>query len=533
LLKITINFEPLKSETMKLLRDFQQEAHDTVFQRLEQGVARQLLVFATGLGKTFTATTIIKRFHRVLWITHTEELILQSARSIIADHPEASVGIIKQERFDIDSQIVVASIQTLHRRLDRIDPSTFDCIVVDEAHLAMAETWTKAINHFNFKLLLGLTATPKRLDGISLGNLFDDIVYERGIDFGIKNGYLVELEAIRIKTDISLDKVRTTGGELNSGDLNKTINTPERNRFIVKEWLKYAADMPTLAFAVNIEHATDLTNAFIAQGIAATFVVSDKELCPDREDRIAAFKKGDIKVLVNVMILTAGFDHPPVSCIIAARPTKSETVYLQSIGRGTRPVVNVTLDTVEERLEAISGSSKPKCIIMDIVDSTSRHQLVNTYTLDKDVEIKDKVFMTRAKKQDLLFRIQKKRKLEHERASTEIVSLIALPKIQINNSPAMREPATEKQLKWLKDLGYDIVNTQYTKRDCSEIISNSAAREWQVQRLEKLGYDCTKGVKQGQAAMILKSLEEQEQKKHVLNQSVSVTGIQLPFSGLK
>ena len=551
---------------MKIPRDYQVETIEKVFKELDAGTTKQLVVLATGMGKTYIGTNIINRFDRCLWITHTEELIEQSALAILREEPfwdesvEQSIidagglinwkgrkptvfdglnindswnhiGVVKQERFDIDCPIVVASIQTLHRRLSKIDPSHFDCIIIDESHLAMAETWMKASRYFYPKLLLGLTATPERLDGISLGNLFDKMVVEYGIDYGINNGYLVELEGIRVKTEISLDTVRTTAGELNASDLEKIINTPMRNRFIVEKWKEHANGLKTLAFCVDMRHAIDLSQAFNDAGIRSTFIVSDEQLCPDRKQRISDFKNGKYDVVTNVMILTTGFDYPAAECVIAARPTKSKTIYLQGVGRVTRPVCSVNFPTVEERIEAIANSPKKKSIILDIVDSTRRHELVNTYTLDKDKETKDKTFMSREKKQDILDRKKAKeasqRKIEHTQDTDEKVNLIKLPKIKINNSERMREPATEKQLKWLKDLGYDVVNIIYTKRDCNEIISKSAAPEWKVRKIRELGYDVSDGVMLGQAEIILAKLEDKA-KAHAA-QNIVIGTIKLPF----
>lgn len=525
----------LTSPGMKTLRPYQIEAENVVFAKLKQKIKRQLVVLATGMGKTTVATKILSnpQFNKILWVTHTEELIVQSAKAIISEVGDGKVGIIKQERFDLHCKVVVASIQTLHRRLDKIKPDTFDCMIIDEAHLAMAPTWLKAANHFDFKLLLGLTATPDRLDGISLGNLFDEIVIEKDIGFGIDEGYLVELDAIRLKTDVNLDKVRTTGGELNSRDLEELVNTPARNNYIVDRWLVEAKGMKTLAFCVDMQHAIDLCSAFRQKGILADFVVSDESLCPDRKGVMARFAKGETTVLTNVMILTAGYDQPDVACIICARPTKSKTIYLQQVGRGTRTVCNVNLDTVEERLEAIANSAKPKCLIMDVVDSTRKHELINAYTLDKENSIKKKLFMTRKDKQEALFKIERQRKLEHQQEQDEKVALRKPPVVKISNSERMKEAATEKQLKWLADLGYDTVNVQYTKRDCSELITNSKPYDWQIKAVAKLGY-YTAHLTIGQAKLILESEEaKRASKAQTVFESNIISKVKLPFHDIK
>jgi len=460
------------------LRHYQQEAIDIILEKNRNGIKSMLMVFATGLGKTFTAKQIISHFNRCLWITHTEELIEQSA-NVLGD--ELSIGIIKQERIEIDRSIVVASIQTLHRRLDKISPDHFDCIIIDEAHMAMASTWTKTATYFKPNLLLGLTATPKRMDGMSLGNLFDEIAIEKDIRFGIQNKFLCEIDAKRIKTQINLDTVRTTAGELNQKDL-RLVDNPRRNELIVQKWVEYAAGRQTLIFCVDVEHAQNLSNCFQRAGISASFLVANESICPDRKARISLFKTKEINIMCNVMILTAGFDYPDVSCIIMARPTKSLTLYMQMIGRGTR-----------------LKSDDSNCIVLDIVDSTNRHSLINTWSLDESKEIEEKVFVT-TENRDKLIEAREKRKAEilHEIKTDESVNLLKLPKVIVYQGGKNREPATEKQLAWLQREGYDIVNNTFTKGQCSEIINNFAANSGQIWFLKKNGYDISKGVTMGE-----------------------------------
>lgn len=487
---------------MRQLRDYQLEAVQATHSALQRGIKRQLNVMATGMGKTVTAAHILKPYKRSLWVTHTEELLMQSAQSVAAelfDEPSmARFGIIKQEKFDITNQLTVASIQTLHRRLDRIPKNHFDCIILDEAHLSCASTWIKAVDHFTPKLLQGLTATPHRLDGLSLGNVFDEIIFNKDIKYGIDNGYLVELEGIRVATGINLDRVKSAGGDLNQGDLDRLVNTPERNKLIVDSWLKYAAGECTLAFCVDMKHAMNLSQAFCDAGITAEFVTSDESMCPDRSARFERFKSGKTTVLCNVMIATAGFDHPPVSCVITARPTKSLTIFLQQVGRGTRPLAGFNGHTAEERIAAILASSKTKCKILDIADSTTKHSLINTWTLDQDKPDEDKLFITREKKNVL--NKARQIKLQHERERDEVVKLLALPpSVTVHRSPRMMEEATQAQKDMLGKLGYELENISYTKRDLSEMYLNAPATDSQIWRLRKEGYDVSRGVTRGEA----------------------------------
>lgn len=499
-----------------------------------------IVVLPTGAGKSYLAVKIVSQFKRKIWLTHTEELLDQSGAAFLNElFPEAGIqkridsagglsayiksvekqnlfadatdreivskiGIVKAEVFDINKDIVMASMQTLHKRLDRINPDAFDAVVVDECHLSAAKTYVKSINFFKPQLLLGLTATPHRADGASLGDIYDDIAYQYSLLNAINDGYLCELDAIACQTDLSLDDVHTLAGDLNQKELRQTVNTPQRNNFIVERYKQYADGLQNLVFAVDVQHAKDICQAFKDAGYNAEFIVGDEDLTPDRRAMIDRFKTGKTQVLVNVNILTAGFDHPGIKCLTLACPTKSLTKFFQQIGRATRTLSGVIdgLETAEERKAAIAASGKPKAIILDIVDTTSRHRIVNTWTLDKTVPIEQKVFVTTAKRGQLFKEEEERkesvRKLEATRKKDERVNLFAMPEFKPVTSIKMTEPATEKQLQWLKRLGYDVANNTYTKGSASAIISGLAATPTDIKEVRQLGYDVPANATKGE-----------------------------------
>lgn len=527
-------------------RPYQEEAIEAVRVAYKADIHNQLLVMATGTGKTFTATDILKNFDRCLWMTHTEELIDQSARAICSNllygenmpvsaeaikddkfnyleflngsnlfvnkltHSGArmakqNVGIIKRERIDLDCRVSVASIQTLWRRLDKIDPNHFDIVIVDEAHQAAAKTWSRCLNHFNSKLRLGLTATPKRTDGMSLGNIFDQITYEYNIDRGIFEGYLCELNAKQIQTELTLDNVRTTAGELNQKDL-RIIDCPERNELIVDKYEEYALGRPTLTFCVDVEHAINLARTFTDRGYNSSFVVGDEKLCPDRKRRISAFKSGEIEIMSSVMVLTMGFDYPGLACGILACPTKSLTKYMQQIGRLTR--------LKEDYNDAI---------ILDIVDVTSKHKLINTWTLDGSKPIEKKIFMTGKQKGEAIAR--EKAELEEKLSKIDKgIDLFAVPELKQNfTSTTMRMPATDKQLAWIKSLGHDIENTTFTKGMASEVISNVPATSKQVYALKMKGYQVDGSLTRAEAEACFNEDKSKDPKASIMVPKAGIT----------
>lgn len=543
---------------MKQLREYQEKAIDAIYSRLKSGVKNQMLVLATGCGKTFTAVSGIKPFKKRLWITHTEELLDQSGVAMLqeefpdiniremietygglteyvkyikrnplfADMSEAEVmkgvSVIKADLFGTDGDIVLASAQTLHRRLDKIKPDLFDVIVADECHLFGAATFVKSLNYFNPKLLLGLTATPHREDGMLLGDIFDEIVFQYNIGDAVKDGYLCELDAIQVKTKLNLDTVRTTAGEFNQKDLKETVDTPERNKLLVDKYFEYAKGKQNIVFCVDVAHAQHVCEAFREAGEIAEVLVGDEEITPDRKKIIKGFKNGSITHLINVMIATAGFDHPGIGCVTMGCPTKSVTKFMQQLGRGTRTLPGVIdkEQAVEGRMFAIKNSAKPKCIVLDIVDTTSRHRLINTFELDRGKPIEDRIFVTREKKIKLLEERQR-REFEARSQKDKRVDLLQLPKAKISNSISMKDPATEKQLALIARFGYDIINDSYTKAMASEIISNQPATERQIKFLKWKGYDVSNGVTAGEAQMAFEEIKQRELQEKMQKESAA------------
>lgn len=523
---------------MKPTRYYQAAAKEAVENGLKRNITNQLLCMATGTGKTYTAVQVIKNKGRCLWGTHEEGLLSQSATALLSElelmpddqllhiintHGDIielvrnanrgsffndpnttlianNIGIIKADLFDIDKPIVMASMQTLWRRLDKIPFDHFQVMVVDEAHLSGSKTWIKSIRHFQCDLKLFLTATPFRSDGMLMGDVADEIIYEYPIDQAIKDGFLCELDAVRIKTNINLDKIRTIGGELNQSDLEVTVNTPERNALIVEKYIQYGSGRQFIAFAVDVKHAQDLTEAFKHRGLSVNFIVGDKELTPNRKKVLTDYRSGHYIGLVNVGVLVAGADFPNTGCIIQACPTKSLVKYLQSVGRGTRLKNQLFITRFGQN-----------CIILDFIDSTTKHRLVNTWTLDKAKPPEDRTFLTKEKREKLIADRERRFKLEQLEKDIR-VNLLKLPTVKISNSIRMQEPATQGQLDWIAREGYDIVNLNYTKKMCSDIISNLPASEKQAWVLAKKGYDVSQGVTVGEAKLAFLEIEEREAK---------------------
>lgn len=370
------------------LRDFQQDAANKIKARWQAGVNRLLVKMATGLGKTPLFSDLPNQLDlhgRLLVIDHREELTNQALDKLQKWNPGRTVGVEMGERRSNGEQIVVAGVATIGRkgspRLTQFNPDDFDIIVVDEAHHATAQSYRTIFKHFRVfedkeRLLLGVTATPNRADGTGLGEIFQEIVDDKDILFGINAGWLADVRGVRIKTGTSLNAVHNVAGDFNQGELGSTVNTPARNALVVKAWKEHGAARQTVMFTVDVQHAKDLATAFRTHGIAAEAVWGGD---PDRAEKMKYHQSGATKVICNCQILTEGYDDWRVSCIGMAKPTQSEGLFTQCIGRGTRIPSNIENLLIARKLG--QRIDKEDCIVLDYVDVTSKHSLVTLPTL--------------------------------------------------------------------------------------------------------------------------------------------------------
>lgn len=299
------------------LRDYQQECNNVI-----DGLTRgsYLIQMATGLGKTVTFANI-KRKGRVLLLSHREELVNQPKK-----YYDCSFGIEQGSSHSNGEEIVSASVQSLVRRLQRFNPGDFDMIICDEAHHAAAKTYKKIFEYFNPRLLLGFTATPNRADGARLNDIFSKIIFKRDLKWGIKNGYLSDIFCRRVDIGYDLSNVHTRMGDYAPGELDEAMK--DTSDAIAEAYRKYAVGA-TLIFAVSVKHAKS-----IAERIKGAVVVTGETT--NRSEIIKAFSERKIPCIVNCMVFTEGTDIPLVETVIIARPTQSDSLYTQMVGRGLR-----------------------------------------------------------------------------------------------------------------------------------------------------------------------------------------------------
>ena len=301
------------------LRPYQRDCVEAI-DNMQKGTG--LVSMATGLGKTVVFSHI-KRKGRVLIISHREELVHQPIK-----YYDCPCGVEQGNETSNGEEVISASVQSLIRRLDKFAPDYFDMIITDEAHHAAAPSYKKIYSHFKPRVHIGFTATPNRGDKVRLDDVFESIIFQRDLKWGIKNGYLTDIDCIRVKVSYDLRSVSRRMGDFAVNELDKAVNNEQSNLEIAEIYKRYAKGQ-TLIFATSVEHAHN-----IARCIDGAVVVSQKT--PNRKQIIEDFTARKIPCIVNCMIFTEGTDMPLIETVIIARPTQNASLYAQMVGRGLR-----------------------------------------------------------------------------------------------------------------------------------------------------------------------------------------------------
>lgn len=482
--------------TLHALRPYQQEAVAAISEKLGEHRST-LLVMATGLGKTQVFGSVAHTWPkpgRVLVIAHRDELI-QQARARLAQMTGEYVDVEKAESRAGGARLVVASIQTLAQaaRMERFRPDAFELVIIDEAHHAVAGTYKRVLEYFEHAKVLGVTATPDRADEKAMGQVFDSVAYVREIEDGIKDGYLCPIRVRQVEVQaINLAAVRTTAGDLNQGDLDAVMAVEEALHGVVKPTIELAGDRRTIVFTTSVETAHRMAEVFNRYRNGSARAVDGGTQQDLRRAILKGHKNGDYQFLVNVGVLTEGYDDPGVACVAMARPTKSRALYAQCAGRGLR-----ILD------------GKADCLLLDFVGNSGRHRLVSAldilagkYTDEETARAREIVEASQG--------IDAQEALEKARAELE-----EKKRKEAERAAARRAGVKAKAVKYgVKDIDpFAVYGVKNPAEDpWADRFGSPAASEAQLNTLTKFGMDIPKGCTKSQASKLIGVAIERKQR---------------------
>lgn len=356
------------------LRPYQVDAVEAIRGAWHGGINRPAIVLPTGTGKTDVisqiATDAARDGKRILALAHRSELLDQITARCKMHAPEVGVGRVQAGRNEGRRPITVAMAQTLasDKRRGRLQPP--ELIIVDECHHAASPSYMDILSwggSFDATPTMGVTATMTRGDKRGLGDVWQKVVYHKDIKWAVDQGWLVQPKGRAVVVShMNLNQAKVSRGDYQDSELGEMVEQDVDQ--IVKAWLTHASDRITVAFTPNVSSAEALAAEFRAAGVE-TGEVYGHTPHTERKGIYEGLEAGEIQVLVSVMVTTEGWDCPPVSCILMARPTRLPGLYQQIVGRGLRPADN-----------------KRDCLVLDVVGASRFQRLVTLIDLDPTAE---------------------------------------------------------------------------------------------------------------------------------------------------
>ena len=354
-----------------ILRPYQQAAVADACKALDKH-KNTIVVAPTGAGKTIMLSALIGKRHkkdkRVLVLQHRDELVAQNRAKFLKVNPYITTSIVDGTMKDWSGDAIFSMVQTLSRENNLSKRPKFDMVVIDESHHVAADTYLKVIeavrkDNENAEVV-GFTATPNRGDKKGLKNVFTNCSHQIQLATLIREGFLVPPKAYVIDVGVrgELEGVRKLASDFDMDQVEAIMNKRVINDAIVEKWRELSGDRKTVVFCSTIAHAEGVCEAFVDAGVNAKTVTGDTPK-DARKQILHDLEFGDVQVVVNVAVLTEGFDAQPVSCVILTRPCSYKATMAQMIGRGLR--------TVDPEIHP--GVIKKDCIVIDFGTSILTH----------------------------------------------------------------------------------------------------------------------------------------------------------------
>lgn len=330
----------LISETVIEPNYLQKEVLGALDYYRKKGWKKGIVILPTGTGKTFlSAFDTLNTDGRILFIVHRLDILSQSRDAFEKIYPDKTLGLLTgEEKYNVyDSKVLFASKDTLRNTeiLTSFSQNEFDYIIVDEVHHGQAPSYQAVLEYFNPNFfMLGLTATPDRMDRKDIFELFDyQKIYEYSLNDAIDNGFLVPYTYYGLMDNIDYNNIRYNGKKYNVADLDRTLIINDRNEKILEEYILKGNGNKALGFCCSIKHANAMAKFFNEKGIPSVSITAET---PNREQVIQDFRNNKYTVAFTVDLFNEGIDFPDLQVLLFLRPTESKTVFFQQLGRGLR-----------------------------------------------------------------------------------------------------------------------------------------------------------------------------------------------------
>lgn len=341
-------------------------------------------VAPTGAGKTIMLSAVTGEMigdgAKACVLAHRDELTAQNRAKFQRVVPGVATSVIDSTEKSWNGQVAFAMVPTLARASNLADMPRLDLLVVDEAHHAVADSYRRIIDRVREAnpdaRIFGVTATPNRGDRKGLREVFDNVADQVRLGELIASGHLVQPRTFVIDVGVQdeLRSVRKTMSDFDMAEVAGIMDRAPVTDEVIRHWKEKAGERQTVVFCSTVAHAEHVTDAFRVAGVSAALIHGDLA-AETRKAILADYAAGDIRVVVNVAVLTEGWDHPPTSCVVLLRPSSYKSTMIQMVGRGLR-----TVDPEEH-----PGIVKTDCIVLDFGTSSLIHG-----TLEQDVDLDGK-----------------------------------------------------------------------------------------------------------------------------------------------
>lgn len=338
----TYTFEPRPAQKIAL-----QALQETT----SEGHRKAMAVLATGLGKTYLAAFFAENYKRVLFVAHREEILEQAKIAFSHVHPKRSTGFYSGQEKNTDADMTFASIYTLSRKehLEKFEPNTFDLIIIDEFHHAAAPTYHRLLQYFDPAFLLGITATPDRLDNKDVYNICDgNVAIEINFLEAIAHKWLSPFHYFGVKDEIDYNQIRWLGNGYDEEALTNQQLQEDVIEHVYEKWMELKQTR-TIAFCSSIKQANFMAHYFEQRGMKA-IALSGQSKHEQRKNARIQLNEGALDIIFTVDLFNEGVDIPKVDTLLFIRPTESLAIFTQQIGRGLR-----------------LADGKEKCVIIDFL----------------------------------------------------------------------------------------------------------------------------------------------------------------------